>query len=174
MHERDVQFERPVTMTTRSPRPDEEDGVHYLFVSRERFLEVLRRDELVEHAEVHGELYGLPRAQLRDRLGRGVDVLVQVDVQGAAALKALLPGATFVFLAPESFDRLESRLRRRESEDDDGLGRRLETARRELAAQSAFDHVVVNREGEVDRTVDELLQLFERERRRPDRPPVRV
>lgn len=178
LRERGYTFVRPVTMTTRAPRVGEIDGVHYVFASGKQFAAAERDGDLLEHAEVHGRRYGLPREQLRRALDEaertGNDVLVQVDVQGAASLRPLLPDARFVFLAPGSFEELESRLRDRATENHDDARIRLETARRELVARDDFDDVVVNAEGALDDAVDALVALLERERARPDRRPVEL
>ncbi len=167
-------FARPLTMTTRAPRPDEVDGVHYRFASRPAFEAALAAGELLEHANVHGELYGSPRDELRAALATGRDVLLQVDVQGALALRAVLDGALLLFIAPESLDQLERRLRARPGSDAEELARRLETARDELEQQHAFDHVSVNIEGDLDGTAERVRALIAEERVRPGRRAVGV
>ena len=108
------EFARPVTMTTRPPRPGEVDGVHYVFAGSEAFSAAVRSGELVEHAAVHGRLYGTPRTQLRAALASGRDVLLQVDVQGAIAIREAIPEARLLFIAPESLEQqIEQRLRER-------------------------------------------------------------
>ena len=139
-------FVRPVTMTTRPPRPGEIDGVHYRFAAPEAFRAAAASGELVEHAEVHGRLYGTPRAELARALASGSDVLLQVDVQGATAIREAIPEARLLFVAPASLGELERRLRERGA-DPAERARRLETARAELARQDAFDAVVVNPDG---------------------------
>ena len=166
-------FAVPVTMTTRAPRDGEVDGVDYLFVSVEEFQRRLRAGELLEHAQVYGSLYGVPRSQLREALAAGRDVIMRVDVQGAATLRRLLPGGVFVFLAPDEMRDLEGRLRER-GMDERAVRLRLETAERELAQREQFDHVVVNVEGDLDGAVDRVLAIAERERTRPGRRPVEV
>ena len=167
-------FARPLTMTTRAARPGEADGVDYRFVSRPAFAAALRAGELLEHADVHGALYGSPRGELRAALATGRDVLLQVDVQGALALRALLDGSLLVFVAPERLDQLEHRLRDRPGTDAEELARRLETARAELAQQDAFDHVVVNIEGDLAGTAERVRALIADERARPGRRAVEV
>jgi guanylate kinase len=172
--ERKLGFVRPITMTTRAPRGDEVDGVHYFFATPEEFNAHLDAGDLLEHATIHGHEYGAPRKGLRDALASGCDVIMQVDVQGSEALRALLPDALYVFIAPESLAHLERRLEGRETEDAAGRARRLETARRELEAQARFEHVIVNHEGDLAGTVEALLALIERERARPGRAPLEV
>lgn len=174
MRERGEPFAQPVTMTTRPPRPQEIDGRDYRFVTREAFERLIAAGELLEHAEVYGNLYGVPRAQLRDALASGRDVLMRVDVQGAATLRGLLPGAIFVFLVPDVPSRLEEHLRERLYEDDDTRRRRLATAEAELAARDQFDYVVTNVEGDLDGTVDRVLAIAAAERVRAGRHAVVV
>ena len=170
----DGDFRRPVTMTARPPRPGEADGVHYHFASREGFEAAIAAGELLEHALVHGTYYGTPRRSLRDALASGLDVLLQVDVQGARALREVLDGAFFVFIAPESLDQLEGRLRERSGTDGEEIARRLASARAELEQQHAFDAVVVNIEGDLDGTVERVREVIARERGRPGRRAVEV
>jgi len=167
-------FARPLTMTTRPPRPGEVDGVDYRFASRSAFEAALAAGELLEHADVHGALYGSPRRELRAALASGGDVLLQVDVQGALALRELLDGALLLFIAPESLDQLKQRLRARPGTAGEELARRLETARAELGQQDAFDHVVVNIEGDLEGTVERLRALIAEERARTGRRAVEV
>lgn len=174
MRERGEPFAQPVTMTTRAPRPQEIDGRDYLFVTRDAFERLIADGELLEHAEVYGNLYGVPRAQLRDALASGSDVLMRVDVQGAATLRRLLPGAVFIFLIPDVPSRLEEHLRERTYEHDDARRRRLATAEAELAARDQFDYVVTNVEGDLDGTVDRVLAIAAVERARGGRVAVVV
>ena len=113
-----------ITSTTRPMRPDERDGEDYIFVTRPRFEEMIGDDELLEWAEVHGHLYGVPRSQLAG----GRDVVLQVDVQGAATIRKLMPDAVFMFLEPPDMDELERRLSQRMTESPDRLRLRLRTA----------------------------------------------
>ncbi|MDA1062445.1 MAG: guanylate kinase [Chloroflexi bacterium] len=167
-------FARPLTMTTRAPRPGEVDGVDYRFASRAAFEATHAAGELLERAEVHGQLYGAPRRELRAALATGRDVLLQVDVQGALTLRALLDGALLLFIAPESLDQLEQRLRARPGTRAEELARRLQTAHAELAQQDAFDHVVVNIEGDLEGTAERVRALIAAERVRPGRRAVEV
>jgi len=111
----------------------------------------------------------VPKAPIREALARGEDVVVRVDVQGAATLRRLLPEAVLVFLAPASLEELEERLRRRHTEDEAVLRRRLETARREMEQQVLFHYVVVNADGHLEEAVERLAAIIEAEKRRPDR-----
>lgn len=159
---------RPVTMTTRAPRDGEEDGRDYVFVTRDDFERRVRAGELLEHAAIYGNLYGLPREQLRRALEVG-DVVVRVDVQGVASLRELLPNAVYIMLAPDSFAHLERRLRERgEAHDEADLQRRIDAAAHELEQRGLFDHVVVNADGDLDATIERVLAILGEERSRAD------
>ena len=171
--EKGLSFRRVLTVTTRPRRPGERDGVDYCFLKDEEYDRLLASGGLLEHAEVYGLRYGVPKAPIREALTRSEDVVVRVDVQGAATLRRLLPDAVLVFLAPASLEELEERLRRRQTEDEAVLLRRLETARREMEQQGLFHHVVVNADGRLDEAVERLAAIIEAEKRRPGRrPPV--
>ncbi len=145
--------------TTRAPRPSEVEGVHYHFVTGEEFDELLGSDGLLEWALVHGtDRYGTPRAPVEAALAEGLDVVLEIELQGARQVRASLPEARFVFIAPPSWDELVRRLEHRGTETLEQRERRLRTAETELASQSEFDHVVVN--DDVDRAVEELVGLM--------------
>jgi len=135
-----------VSATTRGPRAGEVDGRDYRFVGPAGFDELIARGELLEWAEIHGGLQrsGTPRAPVEQALGAGRPVLVEVDLQGARAVKATMPESVTVFLAPPSFDELVRRLRGRGTETDAQLARRIQTAQEEIASCHEFDVVVVN------------------------------
>jgi guanylate kinase len=161
-----------VTATTRPPRPGEEHGVHYYFLTPQEFDSLLQQGELLENAVVYGHRYGVPRRPLREALGRGQDVLLRTDVQGARYIKAQVPQAVTVFLLPPSLEELERRLRQRGQDSPQQVALRLETARRELAAAQEFDHRVLN--DTVEGAVARLVELLQRERERPGRTPPRL
>ena len=145
-----------VSATTRPPRPGEVDGVHYHFVSPEKFDAMIDGGELLEWAVVHGKnRYGTPRRPVEERLAAGEPALLEIDLQGARQVRTTMPEAQFVFLAPPSFEELVRRLVGRGTEDEEERERRLRTARVELAAESEFDHVIVN--DDVRRATDELV-----------------
>ena len=162
-------FRRVLTVTTRPRRPGEREGVDYCFLKDEEYDRLLASDGLLEHAEVYGLRYGVPKAPIREALARGEDVVVRVDVQGAATLRRLLPEAVLVFLAPASQEELEERLRLRHTEDEAVLRRRLETARREMEQQGLFQYTVVNAGGRLEEAVERLVAIIEAEKRRPGR-----
>ena len=145
-----------VSATTRPPRPGEEDGVHYHFVSGERFDEMVAGGELLEWAVVHGRArYGTPRAPVERTLESGRPALLEIDLQGARQVRGTMPEARFVFLSPPSWDELVRRLVGRGTEDEEERAARLETARTELAAVEEFDVTVVN--DDIRRAAEELV-----------------
>ena len=148
-----------VSATTRQRRPGEVDGVHYHFVTPDRFDEMVANGELLEWAVVHGvNRYGTPRAAVEQALAEGRPALLEIDLQGARQVKQTMPEAFFVFLAPPSWDELVRRLVGRGTEDDEERERRLRTARVELAAEPEFDKTIVN--DDVNRATDELVQCM--------------
>jgi guanylate kinase len=133
-----------VSATTRRPRAGEIDGIDYHFVDRRRFEEMVAEDELLEWAEVHGRLYGTPRAELERAASRGAHVVLDIDVQGARQIKARIPEAMLIFVLPPDVDTLIGRLTGRGTEDRADVARRLGSALRELQVVGEFDYVVVN------------------------------
>jgi guanylate kinase len=160
-----------VTATTRPRREMERDGVDYIFVDKETFQSMIENNELLEWAEVYGNLYGVPKDQVATAFRDGRNVIIKADVQGAATIKKLAPEALFVFLAPPDLEELASRLRARMTESPEALVLRLATAEKEMMEVSRFDHVVVNHQGRLDQAVHEITELVERER---ERQPARV
>nr|WP_241179336.1 guanylate kinase [Micrococcus luteus] len=148
-----------VSATTRPARPGEEDGVHYYFTAPEEFDSLVEADEMLEWAVVHGvHRYGTRRDRVMEAVAQGRHVLLEIDLQGARQVRRALPEATFVFLAPPSWEELVSRLLGRGTESPEEQRRRLETARLELAAEPEFDAVVVN--DRVERAAEELVRLM--------------
>ena len=155
-----------VTSTNREPRPNEVDGVDYHFVSTHRFEEMIHNDELLEHAVVYGDYKGIPKRQIRDAFATGKDVILRVDVQGAARLRQLFPEAVLIFLVPANEDELIQRLKARHSETHDSLQRRIETARQEMHQLTEFDYVVVNRDEQLQEAVDKIIAIIDAEHHR--------
>ncbi len=149
-----------VSVTTRAPRPGEVDGVDYSFVSPDRFQQLIEDGALLEWADIHGGLHrsGTPAQPIREATAAGHPVLIEVDLAGARAVKQAMPEAVTVFLAPPSWEALESRLTGRATETPEAMQRRLATARAELAAKSHFDHVVVN--SQLESACAELVSLL--------------
>ena len=137
-------LEFSVSATTRAPRPGETDGKDYFFVTRERFDEMVANDELLEHATFVGNSYGTPRSQVEQRMDNGITVILDIEVQGAAQVKAKMPEAITVFLAPPSLEALEQRLRGRGTETEEKIRARLKTAEKELLLASSYDYTVIN------------------------------
>jgi guanylate kinase len=159
VRERHPQVWLSVSVTTRAPRPGEVDGVQYHFVRREEFERMAAAGELLEHAEYAGNGYGTPRRPVEEQLARGVPALLEIELQGARQVRAAMPAAQLVFLAPPSFDELARRLSGRGTEDPERVRRRLDLARIELAAEDEFDVVVVN--DDLERAADRLVALLE-------------
>lgn len=153
-----------ITVTTRPKRTGEKDGVDYIFVTPSQFQELVDEDGLLEHAEVYGRSYGVPRAQVEEALASGRDVIVKPDVQGARTLRAKVPGALLIFLAPPDMDELERRLRERKSETAEDMERRIQTAAEEMEARTEFDYVVVNHSGRLEEAVAEIEEIIAREK----------
>lgn len=148
-----------VSATTRDPRPGEENGVHYWFVSDDDFDAMIERGDLLEWATVHGtHRYGTPRGPVELALASGHPAMLEIDLQGARQVRRTMPEALFVFLAPPSWEELERRLVGRGTETEAERERRLATAKVELAAESEFDVTVVNHE--VHAAADELVALM--------------
>lgn len=147
-----------VSVTTRPPRPGEVDGVQYHFVDAEEFARMVRDGELLEHAMFAGHAYGTPRGPLARRLAQGVPCLLEIELQGARQVRSSMPDARFVFLTPPSWDELVRRLTGRGTDPDEVVGRRLDRARIELAAEGEFDAVVVN--DTVEDAADRLVTLM--------------
>lgn len=164
LQRRSHEFHRVVTCTTRAPRDGEQDGIDYFFVSDTDFDSLIENRGLLEHAVVYGHRSGVPRQQVLDALDRGMDVFVRTDVQGAATIKRLMPDAVLVFIAPTSLGEIEERIRARKSDDEARIQRRLETASSEMARQSEFEHVIVNRPGALEEAVMRLEAILADER----------
>jgi len=147
-----------VSVTTRRIRPNEVDGVHYHFVDRAAFGRLVEAGELLEWAEFAGNLYGTPRSEVQTRVSVGQPVLLKIDLQGARQVRAAMPGAQLVFLAPPSWEELQRRLIGRGTDDPETIRHRLEHAQEELAAEPEFDVTVVNHF--VEQAADDLLGLL--------------
>jgi guanylate kinase len=164
MKELGVPLHFVVTMTTRPPRPGEEDGKDYIFVSEEEFERVLREGGFLENAVVYGHRYGVPKEQVKKALESGKDVVMRVDVQGARTLRRLVPEAVFIFLIPASEEELVRRLRARSTEDEKDLELRLAIAREEMKSLEEFDYVVINADGRLDEAVQKVMAIITAEK----------
>ncbi len=155
-----------VTNTTRPKRENETDGVDYHFITQEEFAEIEQRGDFLEHAVVYGYDYGNSRSEVRAALARGQDVIMRIDVQGAATLKRTVPDAVFVMLLPPSSEALEARLRKRRTEPEEYLQIRLHAARLEMGEVEKFDYVIVNADNALDETAQLIHAIIEVEKRR--------
>jgi guanylate kinase len=161
---RDRDYHFVVTCTTRAPRPGEVDGRSYHFLTHARFHALRDAGAFLEWAEVHGNLYATPRAEVRRALAAGHDVILKIDVQGAAAVKAGVPDALLVFVVPPSLEALFRRLRERATESASELEIRQRNAALELARQGDYDEVVLNEDGQLERTVERIEAIIRAER----------
>lgn len=163
MMERGMPFHFVVTATTREKRKAEEHGKDYWFLSKDEFARMIEHNELIEYAIVYGDYKGIPKAQVREALESGKDVVMRVDVQGAETVRKLAPEALLIFITCESEDELERRLRERKTETADSLSLRIATARKELQRIEAFDYVIVNHDFHLDDTVNKVRSIIEAE-----------
>ncbi len=150
-----------VSATTRAPRPGEEDGVQYYFLTREAFEEKLSNDEILEHTTYCGNYYGTPRGPVYERLERGENVILEIEVEGAFQIREKCPEAVLVFVMPPSLSELRSRLVGRHTEDEETINRRMEAARREVQMASQYDYIIVN--DVLEEAVEELKTILRAE-----------
>ena len=169
-----IGIHRATSTTSRAPRKGEENGVHYHFVSREEFEEMIAAGEFAEYAKVYQDWKGLERRELFDPLEEGRDVIIRTDVQGARHWRQVMEGAISIFLMAEDREALRARLIARNSEDPESLARREAELHAEMDDIERNDYVVLNRQGRIAEAVDEIAAIIERERKNPDRPDVRL
>jgi guanylate kinase len=162
---KDVAFS--VSCTTRSPREGERDGVNYRFIDRPAFEEMIAQGAFLEHAEYVGNLYGTPREPVLEKMAAGVSVVLDIEVQGAALVKASMPEAIMVFLAPPSLSELERRLLHRGTDSEERIRSRLETARSEYRRASSYNYIVINNDPNV--AAEELSAILTAEKCRVSR-----
>ncbi|GHO45473.1 guanylate kinase [Ktedonospora formicarum] len=160
LKEQGMDFHVVASVTTRAPRIGESEGNPYHFVDTDTFDRLVASDELLEYANVHGNWYGQPKQPIREHLSQGRDVLLKIDVQGAATVRQKLPGAIFLFLAPGSFEELAHRLTNRQTETEAEKQRRLLDAQDELAQREQYDYVVENRQGHLDQAVEQVRAIM--------------
>jgi guanylate kinase len=166
MKERNLPFYFVVTAATRPPRPDEVNGKDYFFISHDEFASLIEQDELLEYAIVYNDYKGIPKSQVRAALASGKDVVMRLDVQGAATVRRLCPGALLIFLTAHDEEELINRLRHRKTETPEGMALRIATARQELKRLPEFDYVIENRECQLDETVETILAIIHAEHHR--------
>lgn len=161
-----------VTAATREPRDSEVEGVDYIFVSNDEFARMINEDELLEYAIVYRQYKGIPKQQIRDALESGKNVIMRVDVQGAATVRKLIPNAITVFLQTPSEEELINRLKDRETETSEGFALRIATARQEMHRISEFDYCVINADNEIEKAVDTILSIVDAARSRVKQQPI--
>jgi guanylate kinase len=155
-------LELSVSATTRPPRPGERDGADYHFLSEQEFDRLLAEGGFMEHASYSGHRYGTLVSEVEPRLERGAGVVLEIELQGARQIRARMPDAVLVFVAPPNPEALRERLEKRGTDSEEEIERRLQVASEELAAQSEFRHVILN--DDLERAVDELAALVQAER----------
>lgn len=164
-----------VTATTRPKRPGEIHGKDYFFLTKEQFESMIQNNELLEHAIVYGDYKGIPKGQVRECLAKGFDVVLRVDVQGAATVRSILgPSAVFIFLVAESEVALVRRLVERKTETKDKLLLRIATAREEVKRMDEFDYVVVNADNQLEKAVSLICCIIDAEKARVHQREARL
>ena len=171
MKKQSLPFHFVVTATTRPRRENEIHGVDYFFISSEEFIEMIENDELLEYATVYDDYKGVPKEQVREALASGKDVIMRVDVQGAATIRKIAPQARLIFLTTQNEEEMIERLKQRKTETPDGLLKRIETAKEELNRMDEFDYIVINPDRHLDQAVDTILAIIraEHHRTRPEK-----
>ena len=163
----DHKFEYSVSMTTRAQRPGEVDGKDYFFRSREEFEELIRNGQMFEYAEYVGNYYGTPLTYVNETLDKGIDVFLEIEVQGALQVKKKVPDAVFIFLTPPDLNELQERLVGRGTDSEEVIAQRIERAREEIALMSEYDYAIVN--DEVPLAAERVKRVIEAEHFRVDR-----
>ncbi len=151
-----------VSCTTRSPRAGEKEGINYFFTSRERFEQLIEKDEFLEHAEVFSNYYGTPKSFVDQNLSEGKDVLLEIDVQGALSAKQSFAKGVYIFLIPPSMNELENRIRSRGTEDEEQIQTRLGKAQSEMQLIDKYDYVIVN--DKVQRVIESIESILHAEK----------
>ncbi len=163
-----------VTATTRPPRDNEHHGIDYIFVTFDEFARMIEENELLEHAVVYNDYKGIPKQQIRDALASGRDVILRVDVQGAATVRRLVPNAISVFLTTRTELGLVSRLQQRKQDTAEGMALRTATARQEMKRVEEFDYCVVNPENRPEIAVEQVLSIIDAAHCRINQEPVKL
>ncbi len=166
MKTRGLPFHFVITATTRSPRPDEKDGVDYFFLSQDEFARMIDEGELLEYAVVYQDYKGIPKSQVRKALASGKNVIMRIDVQGAETVRKLAKDALMIFLTPQNEEELITRLQNRNTEDNESLKLRIATTRQEYNKIDLFDYIVVNKDEQLSITVDMIEAIIKAEQQR--------
>lgn len=166
LKERNQPFHFVVTATSREPRAGEVHGRDYFFVSREEFEKMIAGDELLEYANVYNQYKGIPKLQVRQALESGKDVIMRLDVQGAAKIRSLCPEAVLIFLTPSNTEEWYLRLKERNTETPETYQLRVDTARKELERITEFDYIVLNAQDRLEKAVDDIIDIINAEHHR--------
>lgn len=166
LKERNQPFHFVVTATSREPRAGEVHGKDYFFVSREEFEKMIAGDELLEYANVYNQYKGIPKLQVRQALESGKDVIMRLDVQGAAKIRSLCPEAVLIFLTPSNTEEWYLRLKERNTETPETYQLRVDTARKELERAAEFDYIVLNAQDRLEKAVDDIIDIINAEHHR--------
>ena len=156
-----------VSMTTREPRPGEQEGVDYFFTDRAHFEETIARDGLVEYAQYCGNYYGTPKQTVEEILSDGKNVVLKIEIEGAGNVKKMLPEAVLIFILPPSMEELSRRLHKRGTEDEETIQKRLKQAETEISCAHSYDYVIVN--GDLDSAVNDFVSIVKAEGFRTER-----
>ncbi len=159
-----------ISATTRLPRKGEQDGKDYLFLTREKFLEMRDDSAYLEWAEVYGNFYGTPQKNVEEQLNKGTDVILEIDIQGALQIKKKFPEAIFIFIVPPSLEELATRINRRGTDSREVIRKRLHSASKELEYVSEYDYVVIN--DVLDMAVERVKAIITAEKCRPHRKQI--
>ena len=166
MKSRGLPFHFVITATTRSPRPEETDGVDYFFLSQDEFARMIDEGELLEYAVVYQDYKGIPKSQVRRALASGKNVIMRIDVQGAETVRKLAKDALLIFLTPQNEEELIDRLQNRNTEDKESLKLRIATTRQEYNKIDLFDYIVVNKDEQLMVAVDMIEAIIKAEQQR--------
>lgn len=157
-----------VTANTRSPRPEEIEGVDYFFISKDKFKKMIRDNELIEWAHVYDDYKGVPKSQVKDAFASGKDVVMRLDVQGAERIRSLFPEAILIFLLPSDEEEWHQRLEKRTDAKDNDFELRIKTVKEELEKIAIFDYLIVNAENKLDEAVETIKDIITAEHHRVD------
>ncbi|MEK6655855.1 MAG: guanylate kinase [Nitrospirota bacterium] len=160
-------LQHSISYTTRRPRPNETDGVHYFFVTQEKFNKMIKDKEFAEWAVVHGNLYGTSKKQLSEMMDGGIDVILDIDSQGAMQIKENWGNGVFVYILPPSFDDLRRRLTERNSDATNEIEKRLENAKKEIPHYKRYNYVIIN--DKFEKALDDLKSIITSERLKIDK-----
>lgn len=163
-----------ITANTRTPRPDEQEGIDYFFVSRQEFERMIANDELIEYSRVYDDYKGVPKSQIREALASGKDVVLRLDVQGAEKIKKLYPEAILIFIIPANQAEWHQRLGGRRHDQERDMDTRIATVKDELKSAGNFDYIVVNAQGKLDQAVQTIGSIITAEHHKPKTRSIKI